>query len=129
MGFKAEYAYPKAFYLLRRQREFVTPRWEKFKKRCEYIAYRYDVPFTVVDENHPIYQKTPEELEEEAHRRAIEAAERMRQSLGTRAYNQKMKEAAMALPSKFPHLYKSLWDEIEANVEIQVQAKLKGKKR
>lgn len=133
MGYKAEYAYPKALYFPDMEARNAFNRysttfahkdqWDTARMEAEMIAFRYGIPFTVIGVGHPIYTKTKEEQEAEAKKRALDAAERARKAMGTRAYTQKLKEAAMKMPSKHPHLYKSLWDEIEATAAIQAATK------
>jgi hypothetical protein len=126
MGFRAEYAYPKALYLPsldtmlshgRAHQTMTREMWEFKRMEAELVAYRYNVPFSTIDGTHPIYTKTKDELEEEASWMAEDAAKRAQQMRKTQFYNAKLKAAALALPSKYPELYKNLWEQIEAEAQ------------
>jgi hypothetical protein len=126
MGFRAEYAYPKALYLPSldtmisrgRPHETITREmWEFKRMEAELVAFRYNVPFATIDATHPIYTKTKDELEEEATWLAQDAAMRAQEMLRAKLYNAKLKAAALQQPSKYPQLYKNLWEEIEAEAQ------------
>lgn len=130
MGYRAQFAYPKKIYMPdeNTHKLFDQKRqWENKRRILEYVAYRYEVDFEIIDGSHPIYTKTQKELEEEARQRAIDAAERARRAMGTRAFNAALRKKAEATPSQYPHLYKNLWEQIVAEADIKTRAKLEGK--
>jgi hypothetical protein len=140
-GFKAEYAYPKnifakAFELWRPSANAVLRNgpekklYDRYLLQSEYVAVRYNVPFQVINTDHPIFTvdaaERQRQAEEERKQRLSIAESRMKE----RKKNAAMRAAAEQLPPTVAGMgYKNLWEQIEAEAEELVASRLRPRKK
>lgn len=143
-GYKAQYAYPKRFYAKTRhlfESEATTTisrvqthdrdhRWKVYEDLVMTIAARYQVELEFIDETHAIYIQTPAEQQAVAQRQKLIRMQIAQERAAKRKKNDAMKAAAMLLPPTVKDRgYKTLWDQIIAEADEAVRAKLEGKRR
>jgi len=108
-GFRAQFAYPAKFWI--KPEQAAEAKWP-----YQQMAYQYNVPLVVMDEEHPILVESREERESQARAQAEMRARKLMNTLQkraqTKAKNKALDARAAMMPATKPG-FKNLLEEIE----------------